>query len=152
MMELVPLAPEDRDAFVTMVRAYLAEIGPGLPPVTADRIAQTLDDPAREALLIRDGGGTQGFALIRRLPDGAHEMSEFYIVPGARRSGLGTQAARAALTRHPGRWRLGVAKGSPQARAFWTGAIAPLARAHRGPPLTPQQSGSLHVTIKEPSP
>ena len=151
-MELVPLAPGDRDAFVGMVRAYVSEIGPDLPPVTAERMARASDDPAREALLIRDGGGTRGFVLIRRLPDGAHEMSEFYVVPGARRSGLGTQAARAALTRHPGRWRLGVAGGNVHARAFWTGVITPLARAHRGPPLTPNQSGSLHFIIKEPSP
>lgn len=151
-MELVPLAPEDRDAFVAMVRDYVSEIAPGLPPVAAEHIAQTLDDPAREALLIRERGGTQGFVLIRHLPGGAHEMSEFYIAPGARRSGLGTRAARSALTRHPGRWQLGVAKGSPHARPFWTGVIAPLARAHPGPPLTPNQSGSLHFIIKEPSP
>ena len=151
-MELVPLAAEDRDAFSEMVRAYVCEIGPGLPPVTADRIANVWEDPAREALLIRDQAMTQGFVLIRHLPDGAHELSEFYVAPAARRSGLGTQAARAALTRHKGRWQLGVAQGSPHARAFWTGVITPLARAHPGPPLTPNQSGSLHFIIKEPSP
>lgn len=151
-MELVPLAPEDRDAFVAMVRDYLAEIAPGMPLPTADHIAQVWDDPAREALLIRERGGTQGFVLIRHLPGGAHEMSEFYIAHGARRSGLGTRAARSALTRHPGRWQLGVAKGSPHARPFWAGVIGPLARAHPGPPLTPNQSGSLHFIIKEPSP
>ena len=149
-MELVPLAPGDRDSFVAMVRAYLAEIGPDLPPVTAERIVQASDDPLREALVIRDGGRTQGFVLIRRLPDGAHEMSEFYIAPDARRSGLGTQAARAALLRRPGHWQLGVARGNAHARAFWTSVIAPLAKVHRGPPLTPHQSGSLHFTIKEP--
>ena len=151
-MDLTPLTAGDQDAFTGMVRSYLAEIAPDLPAVTADRIATAWDDPAREALLIREGGATKGFALIRHLPDGTREVSEFYVTPDSRRAGLGTRAARAVLRRHPGRWQLGLARTAPAARAFWDHALAPLTRTHRGPPLTPHQSGSLHFTIEEPTP
>ncbi|TNF64458.1 MAG: hypothetical protein EP307_02735 [Rhodobacteraceae bacterium] len=152
MMDLAPLARGDRDAFLAMLRPYLAEIAPDLPAPTPDRITQVLDDPARHVLTIRVSGSDKGFVLIRRLSCGTHEMSEFYVLPQARRAGLGTRAARAALTRHPGRWQLGVARAATGAESFWQTVLAPLARAHRGPPLTPHQSGSLHFTIKEPSP
>lgn len=151
-MELAPLTHADRAAFAEMVRAYLAEIAPGLPVATADRIAAAADDPTREALMISEGGTLMGFALLRLLPDGTRELSEFYIRPDARRAGRGTRAARSILLRRPGPWRLGLARAATQAPVFWNSVLAPLTRADSGPPLTPHQTGSLHFTIEEQSP
>ncbi|MFY9212991.1 MAG: GNAT family N-acetyltransferase [Aestuariivita sp.] len=145
--DIRPLAPADRAAFVALVSLYLAEIAPTLAPPATERIARSWSDPDRFAFTLHDGG-LVGFALITRLANGTHEMSEFYIAPTHRKAGLGRAMVGAILPRFPGRWQLGLAKGSPGARDFWTRALADYP-IKRGPPLTPNQSASLHFTVKE---
>ncbi|MDO1584573.1 GNAT family N-acetyltransferase [Rhizobium oryzicola] len=77
--------------------------------------------------ICRDGA-IAGFALINTWsPSGLgtdYSMAEFYIVPEARRQGLGAQALLALTQQHPGRWEFGVLEKNAPALAFWPKAIA----------------------------
>lgn len=132
---------------VAMVQDYLAEIAPGLPSPAKERIARVWQDKDRYAFTFHTDA-LFGFALIRALPNAAWEMSEFYIAPSHRRRGFGRQAVADILRRCPGRWQLGLAKGSTGARDFWVNALSEY-HIKRGPPLTPHQSGSLHFIVTE---
>ena len=141
----------DHAHVANMVRDYLAEIAPQLDPPNANRIARFWTNPNRRAYGFYDAeNALVGFALIRILQDGTHEMSEFCIAPSHRRRGLGRDALRQVLRRHPGDWRLGLAAGSVQAAAFWSSALR-IYDPIKGPPLTPHQTGSLHFSVKEPA-
>ena len=146
-LDIRPLDPDDRDLFVTMVRAYLNEIAPELDPPAKDRIARFWTDDNRFAFTLQ-APELCGFALITRLPKNVHELSEFYIAPTHRRAGLGRSFARSVVTRFPGPWRLGIAAGNPDAGAFWHATCAPFG-PRRGPPLLPSHSASLHFTVPE---
>jgi predicted acetyltransferase len=79
--------------------------------------------------LIEDGEqATLGFALVNtHAPQGLtadYAMGEFYIVPSARRRGVGHEAAAATFGQHPGSWALSVMNGNVAAQRFWPAAIA----------------------------
>ena len=148
---LRPLTAENRDAFRRMVQDYMAEIAPGLDVPTPGQMAKWWTNADRHAFEIATPEMV-GFALVLHLSDGSHELSEFYIVPDHRRSGLGRAAVAELVPRFPGRWRLGLASGSANARTFWPAALkscSTVSRILRGPPLTPHQTGSLHFIVKE---
>lgn len=78
--------------------------------------------------LIRLGGRTVGFAFVNTWsPSGRgtdFAMAEFYVVPAARRSGVGRAAATDIIRRHAGQWELGIMAMNAPARRFWPAAIA----------------------------
>lgn len=142
-----PLAKAGRETFASLARTYLAEIAPSLDQRAQDRIANSWADPNKEVYAFLDDQ-MFGFAIIRRLDEEFHEMSEFYIDPAHRRRGIGRAAAIDVVRRHPGKWRLGIVSGSDRARSFWMQAL----KTHPmvfGPPLTAHQSGSLQFTVTE---
>jgi predicted acetyltransferase len=67
-----------------------------------------LDDyvtgPDRESWFIRVEGRLAGFVLTHRLPDGAWQISEFFVVRPYRRRGVGRIALAKAFQLHDGRW------------------------------------------------
>lgn len=140
----------DRPAFDALAGPYLAEIAPGLTAEPED-FDRYWTDPDRHAYGLY-APDLQGFAMIRRLDDGSHELTEFNIAPSYRRRGTGSAFARSVLTRHPGRWRLGIAGAGP-ARDFWAKCLAACAEVSEidpGPPFTPHQTASLHFTVRDP--
>lgn len=147
VLDIRPLNPDAHSEFTAMVFTYLAEIAPDLPMPGMGSIASAWQDDTRVAFTLHSGDMI-GFALITRLRDGTHEISEFYVAPDHRRAGIGARFAQDIVTRFPGRWRLGLAKGNPGARGFWMSALSSYT-VRRGPPLTPHQTGSLHFTVKE---
>ncbi|MEZ5097456.1 MAG: GNAT family N-acetyltransferase [Nocardioides sp.] len=60
-----------------------------------------------------------GFALVRGLGSGRAVMQAFFVVPAARREGLGTQLAREVVTRHPGAWAIPFQRDNVAAGEFW---------------------------------
>jgi predicted acetyltransferase len=80
------------------------------------------------AYFIRDAGKLLGFALARRgsrLEGGPDVMdvAEFFVVRGARRSGVGTRAAHELFEALPGRWEVRVRASNEPAQAFWSQAV-----------------------------
>lgn len=78
-----------------------------------------------EVLLFRMGGKVVGFAMIGlrgatwMSPRMDACISEFYVVPAARRRGVGEAAARRILRRWRGRWEISEVAGNAPAIAFW---------------------------------
>ena len=84
-----------------------------------ERLATFFDDPDRACYLIRHGSNIAGLALIRGVSSEPRVMGEFFIVRGARRHGVGYQAAVALLSAHPGRWEIAFQEQNTTAARFW---------------------------------
>jgi predicted acetyltransferase len=81
----------------------------------------------RWPVLICLEGKCGGFAFVNTWsPSGRgtdFAIAEFYVVPGARRSGIGLQAAKTILQTRPGLWELSIMKLNAPARIFWPRVI-----------------------------
>jgi GNAT superfamily N-acetyltransferase len=142
----------DSTELLILMRPYLAEVAPDIPISADSFVTQTWSDHRYAYGLFAPDLG--GFALIRRVAAGAFQMSEFFILPDLRNRGHGTRLAHHALTRHPGDWVLGIAPAGP-GPDFWPVCLAAcpdVVHIRTGPPLLPQQRGSLQFTVKEPAP
>jgi predicted acetyltransferase len=85
----------------------------------------------RLPFLIRVDGELAGFALVteRRLlePDApGHELTEFFVLRGWRRQGVGRAAAVQLFMRLPGHWAVGELVRNVAAIAFWRRVIGDL--------------------------
>lgn len=141
--------PADYQGFSALFKEYLREIAPTLPIVTDAAIARCWQEPGWITQTFHLSGTAMiGFAVLRHTDEDSFEIGEFCIAPPYRRGGHGTRAIRGILRQRPGKWRLGLARGSAMAQPFWIAALAPFAPLCAGPPLTAHQSGSLHFTIR----
>lgn len=80
------------------------------------------------AYFIRVRAELAGFALVRRgsRVGGASDVmdvAEFFVLRGARRSGVGTRAAHAIFRLFPGAWEVRVRRTNSAALSFWSRAI-----------------------------
>ena len=85
-----------------------------------------------ERIAFRDGKTAVGFAIVdlssRFKPDDVDAvLLDFYVVPSARRRGVGRAASARVLDQHPGRWLLYALHGNTTAAAFWRSVLAELA-------------------------
>jgi predicted acetyltransferase/SAM-dependent methyltransferase len=83
------------------------------------RLRQYVEEPGREALLIRSDGGLVGFVLVRPHETGGRSIGEFFVVRAARRTGVGRAAALALLRGRPGRWGIAFQEENAQAARLW---------------------------------
>ncbi|MGD9961436.1 hypothetical protein [Nocardioides sp.] len=60
-----------------------------------------------------------GFALVSDLATAEQSLAQFFVVPAARRTGVGRRLAAYVLAQHPGPWRVGFQHENPEAGAFW---------------------------------
>lgn len=59
------------------------------------------------------------FALVRGLDASARAMQAFFVVPAARRTGLGRRLALDLIGRHPGAWEIPFQHDNAAAGRFW---------------------------------
>jgi predicted acetyltransferase len=78
-------------------------------------------DPDRWGYLFSSGSSPVGFALIAGLSSDKRLMSEFFVVRGARRQGLGRAAVRELFSLHPGEWEIPFQESNDGAARFWRG-------------------------------
>jgi predicted acetyltransferase len=83
----------------------------------------------RHPFLIKADGHLAGFVLVRKgsLVSGdtdVWDVSEFFILRGYRKRGIGVQAAHEVWRRFPGLWEVHVMYKNTGAREFWSQAIA----------------------------
>jgi len=79
--------------------------------------------------LVRADGQLAGFVFVRRgsaisTDQDVWDMTEFFVVRGFRRLGLGTAIARHIWNRFPGRWEVRVIDRNRHAKEFWAHAIS----------------------------
>ncbi len=93
-------------------------------------LAPYWNEPATHfPFLVRAGSGLAGFALAARGSPATDDpevldVAEFFVLRGARRSGVGRRAAGLLWSRLPGRWVVRVAERNERALPFWRAVVA----------------------------
>ncbi|WP_030775306.1 GNAT family N-acetyltransferase [Streptomyces sp. NRRL F-2664] len=82
-------------------------------------LESAIGDPTWSAYLVWLGDRPAGFAFVRALDRDARVLNSFFVVRGARRSGLGLRAVQAVLNAHPGRWEIAFQEENAGAARFW---------------------------------
>ena len=82
----------------------------------------------RYPFLIKAGGHLAGFAFVRRGSEisgdaDVWDMTEFFILRGSRRLGVGMKAAHEIWKKFPGKWEVRVIDRNQKAKKFWGRAI-----------------------------
>jgi pyridoxine 4-dehydrogenase len=122
-----PAAAEDRavvERLWLMFRHDLSEFGGQLPhpdgTFRSDRLTAAFTEDGWAAYVVRSGGQPAGFAFVRGLDEGRKRvLNSFFVVRGARRSGLGLRAVQEVVARHPGPWEVAFQDANPGAVRFW---------------------------------
>jgi len=83
----------------------------------------------RHAFLVKTDGKWAGFVLVQRgsqvsAAEDVWDMTEFFVVRGCRRLGVGTEIARRVWCQFPGKWEVRVMEANRSAQPFWEHAIA----------------------------
>lgn len=86
------------------------------------------EEPDRHPFIITVNGHLAGFAFVRKGSEiskdaDVWDMSEFFVVRGVRRLGVGMRAAQEIWRKFPGRWEVRVMERNQKAGAFWQRAI-----------------------------
>ena len=84
-----------------------------------ERVEDAFAAPDRVPYLFVRGGHPVGFAFVRAVDAPVRVLNSFFVVRGARRTGIGLAAVREVLARHPGRWEIAFQYENPAAVAFW---------------------------------
>jgi predicted acetyltransferase len=112
---------------------WLAEIG--ARRVDTDTARETLalmlasEDIA--ALLIERAGQPTGFALVRTRPScPLYRLEDFYVLPAARRLGVGAAAARLLFDRFDGDWEIVSLQRDLVATRFWRQVLQRYTEGH----------------------
>lgn len=135
-VRLVPVRPEEYDAFFAMFAEYHHELDAfdphahDVPWSLQQHREAVLDDmEGRELLWLESQGQRAGFLMVRVFPDfpdesrGVASIAEFYVLTEFRRAGVGSAAIRALLDDHRRRGTFeveaGILEQNGPARAFW---------------------------------
>jgi predicted acetyltransferase len=86
-------------------------------------------EPGRYPFLVRVDGKLAGLVLVKRGSEvsgngAVWDMTEFFIVRGCRRRGVGTRVAHEVWKRLPGQWEVRVIEANVAAQVFWARAIS----------------------------
>lgn len=131
MIELIRVEESDRAELFGLLDEYLVELSrdigiQGGPTSASEYCYFTAywEEPGRYPFFIQRGSQRAGFLLVREvIEDRVTEMSEFYIRPEFRRSGMGRAALRELWTRFSGSWKLQVHTLNGPASEFWPRSI-----------------------------
>ena len=111
--------------FSEYVRLVMRENGRFEVPFGGER---WWNDEGHHPFFIRTDGELCGFALVARgsrVTDDRDVMdvTQFFVVRGARRQGVGQRAAHAVFALFPGRWEVRVRCDNAPALRFWTRVV-----------------------------
>lgn len=106
-----------------MFRQDMAEFQGGLPSPDAtyhsDRLRHALEDDDWAAYLFISDDRPVGFSFVRALSGPARVLNSFFVVRGARRSGIGMKLAQEVISWHPGPWRIAFQDSNTAAVMVW---------------------------------
>lgn len=136
MIELVKVAPEDRELLWNIHQKYLYEMTlyyddemDALGNYHYGYFDAYFTEPDRTALFIYSDRRLAGFAMINPHsyihghPD--RVLAEFTIFPRYRRLHIGRDAAERILTARPGRWEIKYNERNAGAKALWNAVTKP---------------------------
>ncbi|GAA2068465.1 hypothetical protein GCM10009801_16730 [Streptomyces albiaxialis] len=124
----------------------------------SERLRTALDDETCDPYLLTVRERPAGLALVERSPGPAYELTAFFVVRGARRTGVGLTAVRQLVARHPGRWEVAFQDTNPAAGPFWRRAARELAgdawtwtEERRPVPGCPDEPPDLWISLTAPT-
>ncbi len=131
MVELIRVCEIDRPALSELVDEYLLELAnhrevPVGPTTAAEYsyLPAYWSEPGRHPFFVTRLGERVGFLLVREVPaEGVIQMSDFYVEPRSRRSGIGREALELVFRSFSGAWELQVHLRNRPGLAFWSRSI-----------------------------
>ena len=84
-----------------------------------DRLHMAFSEPDWAPYLLTSGGSPAGFAFVRSLTAPTRVLNSFFVVRGARRTGIGLRAVQEIVARHPGSWEVAFQDANTAAVRFW---------------------------------
>lgn len=136
MPEVSVRRADDADRFVMerlwlMFRHDLSEFDGRLPnsdgTFRSERLRASFEDTDWAPYLLTSGEHPVGLALVRGLAGPTRVLNSFFVVRGARRSGIGMRAVREVVARHPGPWEVAFQDTNMAAVRFWRRVAAGIA-------------------------
>jgi predicted acetyltransferase len=85
----------------------------------SERLEAALSNPDWAAYLLITEDRPIGLAFVRGLAGPIRVLNSFFVVRGARRSGIGSHAVQDLVTRYPGRWEVAFQDNNTAAARFW---------------------------------
>jgi predicted acetyltransferase len=124
-VEVVPVSIEDKAVLRNLMELYLYDFSEFEPMDVDDHglfgyryLDHYWTDDGRRPLLIRADGKLAGFVLLRER-EGAHVVSEFFVMRAYRRRGVGLATMDALFGRYSGSWSFEVLDSNAGALPFW---------------------------------
>ncbi|OKJ51644.1 GNAT family N-acetyltransferase [Streptomyces sp. CB02115] len=93
----------------------------------SDRLRAAFTDADWALYLLTSDKHPAGLALVRSLTGPTRVLNSFFVVRGARRRGIGLQAVRAVVAKHPGPWEVAFQDANVAAVRFWRRVAAEIA-------------------------
>jgi predicted acetyltransferase len=135
LVEVIPALPEHEPVLANLLELYAhdfsefmdLEIGPD-GRFGYQHLPLYWKEEDRYPFLILGSGNLAGFAFVRKGSQlsgnlETWDMTEFFVLRGYRRLGVGTKAAHVIWKKLPGTWEIRVRERNRGAKAFWAGAV-----------------------------
>jgi len=128
---LHPATPDDQPALRHLMQLYLYDFSEFEDvPIDDDGLfghREFIEEqfgPAHDTYVIRANGDLAGFAIVTRGSYLAHDpnvtdMTQFFILRGWRKRGVGADAAQQLFSKYRGPWEVRVIDPNTVARQFW---------------------------------
>ena len=84
-----------------------------------ERLQAAFTDPDWAAYILVQNDRPVGLALVRGLTSRTRVLNSFFVVRGARRTGIGLRAVQDLVVMHPGRWEVAFQDANVTAVRFW---------------------------------
>ncbi|MGY1440035.1 GNAT family N-acetyltransferase [Streptomyces reniochalinae] len=85
----------------------------------SDRLHKAFLEPDWAPYLLTSGDSPAGFAFVRGLSSPTRVLNSFFVVRGARRTGIGLRAVQEVVAMHPGPWEVAFQEANDSAVRFW---------------------------------
>jgi len=92
-----------------------------------ERLVSAFTDPGWAPYLLMLGDRPAGFAIVRGLDAPLRVLNSYFVVRGARRSGIGLRGVLDVVSRHPGKWEVAFQDDNKVAVSFWRRVAAEIA-------------------------
>jgi len=134
-LQIVPALRRHESILANLLMLYMHDFSEFCEiPISADGrfiykgLSRYWNDPNRRTFLIKIDNELAGLVMLRRRCDTSDkkaywEMTEFFVLRGYRRQGIGTVAVHEIWKQFTGQWKVYVMDSNKAACRFWTVAI-----------------------------
>lgn len=156
-VELIPSLPEQAPILANLLELYAHDFSDFVELELGadgrfgyDSLPLYWQDASRYPFLIKVDGQLAGFVLLRKGSqisgdEDIWDVTEFFIVRGFRRRGVGMKAAHEVWKLFPGKWEVRVIDQNRKAKEFWKRAVGTFLSAPVQPVAFKKNGTGWHV-------